>query len=141
MGIFIKLPSLRKIFSSDFKAEFKQLVDQLGILFNGGLEPLYDALNGKLTFRDNFAATVADFVVTVDETGKPRQTTTFKLTNNQAVIEGIFVIGASGANNTNIMPIAAPFISYTRNGPMVTVTNITGLIPQVSYRIKVIALG
>lgn len=137
----MKLPSLRKIFSSDFKAEYKALADQLGILFNGALEPLYNALNNNLTFKDNFAATVIEFSVNVDSTGKPKNATTFKLANNQSNVEGLFVINASGGNDGSIPPSGGIFISYAKNGPLVNVTNIKGLTAGVNYKIKVVALG
>lgn len=137
----MKLPNLRKIFSSDFKSEYKALIEQIGILFNGGLEPLYEALNNKLTFRDNFAATVIEFTVTVDSTGKPMQATGFKLANNQTSLEGLLVINAFGANDNTITPASGVFVSYSRNGNGVTIKNVKGLTPEIAYKLKVVALG
>jgi hypothetical protein len=137
----MKLPSLRKVFSSDFKNEYRALMDQLGILFNGALEPVYNALNKGLTFRDNFSATVAEFTVTVDSTGKPKQTTSFKLSDSQTTVEGLFVINAYGANDNTVTPASAPFVSFKRNGSSITVNNIKGLTPDIAYLIKVVALG
>ncbi len=137
----MKLPSLRKIFSSDFSAEFKALADQIGILFNGGLEPLYDALNNKLTFRDNFNATVTEFTVTVNGDGTPRQATSFKLAANQTTIDGIFAINAAGGADGSILPSSGIFISFAKNGNSVTIRNVKGLETGVQYRIKVVCLA
>ena len=49
----MKLPLFRRLFKTDFKQEFQELVDQLSVSINVGIENLYDALNRKLSLRDN----------------------------------------------------------------------------------------
>lgn len=137
----MKLPNLRKIFSTDFSGDYRALMDQLGILFNGGLEPIYNALNNNLTFKDNMSSTVIEFTVTVDSTGTPKQNTSFKLANNQANLEGMLVINAFGANDATIMPTGGVFVTFARNGASVTIKNVKGLQANTAYKLKVIALG
>ena len=136
----MKLPSLRRVFSSDFPAEFKQFTDQLGILFNSNLEALYNALNNNLTFEDNFNATVINVNVSVSSTGVPNQTTSFKLAPNQKTVSGVFVINAFGTNDNSILPNAAPFVSVVQSGNFVTIRNIRGLTPSVQYTLKLVCL-
>ena len=137
----MKLPSLRRIFSSDYKAEMKQFVDQFGVIYNANSESVYDALNNKLTFRDNFAATIAEFTVNVNTAGVPNQKTQLRMSNNQTTVEGIFVISALGGNNGTVLPLAAPYVNATKDGTLLTIQQVTGLVPGVSYRIKAVILA
>lgn len=137
----MKLPNFRRIFSSDFKEEFKQVMDQLGILFNGALEPVYNALNNNLTFADNFLATVTDINVSVNANGTPNQATSFKLSTNQKSTSGIFVINAFGANDSTLLPEAGVFIAFSQNGNSVNITSIKGLLPSITYTIRIVCLS
>jgi hypothetical protein len=134
----MKLPSFRRIFSSDYKEEMKQFVDQFGVIYNGNTEVLYDALNNKLTLKENFAATITEFSVAVNDSGVPLQTTTVRMSNNQTTVEGIVVLTAVGGRNGDIMPLAAPYIDAIKDGNLLTIKHVTGLVPGVSYRIKAV---
>lgn len=136
----MKLPSFRRIFSNDFDGQYKQLLDKLSGTINSGIEVLYEALNNKLTFTDNFACTVAEFTVTVDANGSPTGTASFRLSNTLK-IEGLFVISASDTANTSLYPPGAVFVSGTPSGTSYIINNIRGLTPGREYRIKVIALN
>lgn len=134
------MPSFRRIFSSDFDDQYKGLLDKLSGTINSGIEALYDALNNKLTFQDNFAATVAEFTVTVDSNGTPTGTSSFKLSNTQKV-QGVFVIAAQDTSNTSLYPPGAVFVTGTPSSNSFIINNIRGLTAGREYRIKVIALN
>lgn len=102
---------------------------------------MYDALNQKLTFQDNFLSTIAEFRVAVDQNGKPTQVTQFKLTTNQTAIQGLLVLSCIGANDPNDLPISGIFISFTKNENFVNINNIKGLKPGTLYNLKVLALS
>lgn len=136
----MRIPSLRRIFSNDFKPEMKQFVDQIGILLNGNFEPLYNALNNNLTFSDNFNATVTTVQVTVGADGTPLQPSSFKLSSNQKTVSGGLVIDAFGTNDPNILPTSAPFVSLIQSGDFVTIRNVKGLIPEANFTLKIVCL-
>lgn len=136
----MRMPSFRRIFSSDFDDQYKGLLDKLSGTINSGIEALYDALNNKLTFQDNFAATVAEFTVTVDSNGTPTGTSSFKLSNTQKV-QGVFVIAAQDTSNTSLYPPGAVFVTGTPSSNSFIINNIRGLTAGREYRIKVIALN
>lgn len=102
---------------------------------------MYSALNNRITFRDNISATIAEFTVTVDASGTPRNNTSFKLLNNQTVVEGLIVVNVSGASDPTTLPTSGLAISYVRNESNINIQNIKGLQPDKSYRVKVIVLG
>ncbi len=137
----MKLPSYRRILKTDFKEEYQELVDKLSVSINHGFDSLYDALNKKLNFKDNISSTISTFDVTVDSTGKPTQSTQFKLDASQSTLEGLIVIQAYGAKDPTILPNSGLSIDFARNEKYVVINNIKGLITNVPYRIKVIALS
>jgi len=113
----------------------------LAVSVNYGFDTLYDALNQKLTFTENFLATIAEFNVAVDSTGKPTQSTQFKLTTNQNTVQGLLVLSCVGANNQNDLPLSGIFVSFTKNENSIKINNIKGLNPGTLYTLKVLALS
>lgn len=137
----MKLPSYRRIIKTDYAEEYEALVEKLAVSVNYGFDTLYDALNKKLTFTDNFSSTIADFNVAVDSNGKPTQVTQFKLSSGQTTVQGLLVLNCTGANNPNDLPIGGIFISFTKSETTVNINNIKGLNPGTLYSLKVLALS
>lgn len=137
------LPSFRRIFTQDYEAQYKKLIDTLSVSLNNGITSLYSALTNNVSLSDNIYATVKTLSLKVDANGNPLNTTSFNLnsymTSNQ--IQGISVINAINQDNSNTYPVSGPFISYTQNGTTVTVNNITGLQQGANYNITVVAWG
>lgn len=128
----MKLPSFKRLYSSDFAANFKQLVDKLGSVLNYGIEVLYDALNNGLTFEDNFLGTFTTITLTVDATGAPTNTATITLDQANQV-DGVIVLAAANQANSTVYPTGAPFVSGTQSGTSYTINNVTGLQANTSY--------
>jgi len=140
IGNPMKLPNFRRIFSNDFKEEYKELLDGLSGTVNTGIEVLYNALNNNLTFKDNFAATVAEVSIRTDASGTPIGGATFRLSNSLKV-EGLIVISAINSGNASIYPTGGVFLSFLQSNQTVSITNATGLVPGQTYTVKVIALN
>lgn len=135
----MKLPNFRRIFKQDYKPEDQALVDQLSYTINTGFDPVYEALNNRLTFSENFRSTLVSLNVVVDATGAPRASTTFKLAFTDAVI-GVQVLKASNSTNTRTYPTGAPFISFRQSGQVLEILNITGLTAGDTWNITLVAL-
>lgn len=135
----MKLPSFKRLYSSDFAATYKQLVDKLSSTLNYGVEVLYDALNNGLTFEDNFLGTSASVTLMVDSTGAPTQSAVFTLDQANKV-DGVLVLAAANQANSTTYPTGAPFISGTQSGTMYTINNVTGLQPNTSYTLSLFAI-
>lgn len=134
-----KLPSYRRINIQDYPKENQELVDQLSVSINYGLEALYEALNGKLTFAENFGSPARDIDVTVDSTGKPTAKTVIKKTDSNR-IAGLLVIRVQNLTNTTVYPVSGVTISYTETTESITVDNITGIQEDYLYRITVLPI-
>lgn len=136
----MKLPGYRRLFSEDFDAQYKGLLDRLSGALNSGVEVLYQALNNGLTFSDNMAATIGEFTIKVDANGNPVSTTSFKLNNTQKVI-GLFPISISNLTQPGAYPPGGVTVSFSPNSDQMIITNVTGLTAGNQYRIRVIALN
>lgn len=136
----MKLSNFKRLISTNFEEEDQKLIEKLGFSLNDGIDNLYFALNNRLTFEDNFFATVKDIEVTVDSTGIPTTRTSILLGNNNPV-KGTFVISATNKTNSTGYPTSAPFISFSQNGTSLFIDNITGLVANNRYVIKFIAFN
>jgi hypothetical protein len=137
----MKLSSYRRLYDQDFDPEYKKLIEQLGIIINTSFEELYDALNNKLTFTENFNVTIIDVNITVDSSGNPKNNTQFKLRSGQTTFDGIFAIGAKGTKDPSVIPSGGIFINAIKHNNNIIIKNIKGLQADTPYTVKVVALG
>lgn len=135
-----RLPSLKRIYKADYPKEFQSLVDNLSLTINNGFDNLYNALNNRLTIRDNFLGSVKDVIVSVDSNGIPTSSTQFTVSSNGA-IEGLQVIQAINLTNSIVYPTGGIFISYTQNGNSITINHVTGLPVNNQFSLRIIAYG
>lgn len=137
-----KLGSFRRLYSTDFDVENKQLIDQLGTTYNPNIEALYDALNKKLNFADNFASTVSTFTVTVNADGVPVRQTQIKLDQSQVniPINGVIVLSAVGSKDANLLPTSGVYISSTKSEGSLIIQNIKGLQADKPYNVSIIVI-
>lgn len=105
---------------------------------NNGIEVLYEALNNSLTLRDNISCTVKDITLSVDSNGKPVTSANISLINNNTV-DGVTVLSAINQVNPAVYPTGGVFISGAQNGNLYVINNITGLQPNTSYTIRLVA--
>jgi archaellum component FlaF (FlaF/FlaG flagellin family) len=137
-----RLGSFRRLYSSDFDVNYKSLIDQIGTTYNPNIEALYDALNKKLTFVDNFSVTITSFDVTVDNNGIPTRPTQVKLDDSQinSSLSGAIVLSAVGSKNPNLLPTAGVYVSFIKNEGYIIIKNIKGLQPDNPYNITILII-
>lgn len=133
----MKLPNFRRIFKTDYGANEQGLVEKLATSINNGFEVLYEALNGKVSLRENIFCTVKDVTVIVDSSGVPTTTTTVSRDRN-ARVDGVGVINAQNLTNSTSYPTSGIFISFNASDNGITITNITGLQAGNEYSLRVI---
>lgn len=136
-----KLPGYKRLYSSDFDPEQKELIDSLGNAINPAIDAINDSLNKRLNFRDNISATIVEISITVDANGTPTRATSFKLDGRQTTLEGVMVIDASGTTDPTLLPNSGVFVSATKSENTIIIKNVKGLQPNQAYTLKIIALG
>jgi hypothetical protein len=132
-----KLQSYKRILSSDFNDEDRQLVDQLAGSINTVIDDHQYTLNGKVSLRDNIYCTVKDIEVTVDAAGGTGGTRV-TVNNPQVQALGMQVIQVTNVSNSSIYPVGQPFITYSQLESSILLNNITGLLPGYRWRLRVI---
>lgn len=136
----MKLPSFKRIVKQDFPADQSKLIDALGFSLNNGIEALYDALNKKVSLRDNMLCNVKDVDVTVDASGKVVNGGVFN-TELPTGILGMQIIKADNLTNTSVYPTSAPWPSYLIVSNGISLLNVTGLQPGNTYKLRIVIWG
>lgn len=139
------IPQLRQIKPEDFDSKDQKLVQKLAFPFNNFMQQVVTAFSNNIDFN-NLNQQLVTFTVTVDSTGAP--TVPVQFTNNlKTKVIGIICINAANQSSTIRYPTSTPFISYTTNAKLVTITNIAGLgIPSGqtnsdSYTLTILTVG
>lgn len=137
-----KLGSFRRIYSDDYDPEYKGLIDSFGITYNASIEALYDALNKRLTFSENFASTLATVNITVNSNGVPIRQTTLKLDDSQinASINGVVVLSAIGSRDQSLLPTGGVYVSATKSEGTLIIQNVKGLQADKAYNLTLLII-
>lgn len=133
------MPTFRRLFKSDYDQADQAIVEKLSGPINSGIEVLYEALNNKIDFTNNFQASVRTVQVDMGPNGIPKNTPIFTLINSSRVF-GCWVLRVENLTNSSIYPTGAPFISFTQNTDRITINHITGLTADNQYSISIIAV-
>ncbi len=135
----MKLPSLRRIFTTDFPPENETLVDKLAYILNINLQVLYDALNKKVDLENNIDCQVQDITVNVNSLGVPKNSTIFALNDKVRNIIGLQVIRAENQTNSAIYPTSGVFVTFSQVQTGIQILHVTGLPADNNFAIKLIA--
>lgn len=133
------LPSLKRVNTKDFPVDDQKLIEQLGGIINDSMQPVYDALNQKLTFSDNFLGSIKDVELTVAASGVPVNPTVLNTGVSQT--KGVIVIKATNLSNNASFPTGAPFVSFNIVNNGIQITHVSGLIAGNRYSLRVLTLG
>lgn len=137
----MKLPSWRRIFTTDYDKQYQKLIDTLAVSLNNAMDSIFGTLNNNVSLADNIFCDVKMVTVTVNSTGTPVQGLAFTLSNVTTPLTGVQVINALNNTKSTIYPTSQPFISYTQSGQTITINNITGLQANNNYTLTIVAYG
>jgi len=134
----MKIQSLKRIAEEDFKEEDRDLIRKLAFSLNPALDQLNSALDKNIDF-DNLNQSVVSFKVQVDALGIP--TIPLQLASPlKSSIQGILCIRVDNLTDGALLT-GAPFVNFTRNSGLLTISQITGLQPNKQYNVVVILIG
>ena len=133
----IELP--KKIRTEDFKSEDSDLIGKIGFVYNSFVDQVFQILDGNLDY-DNLKRQIVTLEVTADSSGKIINPPSIKY-NLNSKLKGINVLNAINLVNTNTYPTSHPFVSWSLNGSLVMVLNISGLQASSQYRLTVELIG
>lgn len=134
----MKIPNFRRIFYTDYPQDQQPLIQKLSVTINNGFENPYNALQNNISLADNIACTVKQVTLTVDSTGTPTTATSFSVTTT-GTLTGLTVMAATNQTTATVYPTGNPFISYTQNSQLITITNVAGLPANNSFLLTIVA--
>lgn len=134
----MKIPNFRRIFYTDYPQDQQSLIQKLSVTINNGFENPYNALQNNISLADNIACTVKTVSVTVDSTGTPTTSTSFSITTT-GTLTGLMVLAATNTTSSTVYPTGCPFITYTQNSRLITITNVAGLPANNAFSLTVVA--
>lgn len=135
----MKLPSFRRIIEQDYPEQYQELVKQLSVSLNYGLEVIYSLLNGKLTFADNIASTIKEVQVKLDSSGNLQTPVSITKSTSDKIL-GLMVVRVNNLTNPTIYPSGGVIVSYTETTSSIILNNIKGLQADYIWAINVIAI-
>lgn len=136
----MKFPTFRRIFKQDYPVDQQSLVEKLSITINNSFETIFNAFNKNISLTDNILCTVKTISVKVNASGVPTTSTSFSI-DTTGNIKGISVIKAENTTDASVFPTSAPFISYTQNNTVITITQVAGIPANNSFNLTVICWG
>lgn len=133
----MKIQPFKRLISSDYDKEYQALITKLGGALNVFNDDLYNALTNNLSIDDNFNQVKKQLTVSVNATGAPLTTLSFK-SGLSANCYGTVVVSATNTSSPTSYPTSQPFISFSQNSGIITVNNITGLQANNIYNLNII---
>jgi len=137
----MKLPSFKRLNKGDFKPEYGELVEKLITSLNSIIDSVLDALNRKISLKNNILCSVKDISVAVDSSGIP--TAPVNITYDFVGSASVVTVGKI-VNLTNS-------IGYPTNGVsvyweqvannVIRIRHITGIIPNNSHSLRLVIYG
>jgi hypothetical protein len=131
------LQSFKRIIVEDFDSKDRDLVSKLAYAINNFAEDVINAFGNEITIEDNLNIVKKDFSVTVDKNGRTVGSATLKTGLNHTC-DGITVIRATNLINSSHIPTATPFVTFTENSGLITISNISNLTAGEQYKLKLI---
>lgn len=132
----MKISGFKRLIKEDFPADQQPLIEKLATVFNLFQEQVYYAFNNNITIDENLNAQSIVYRVTVDATGKPVGNNQIKY-NLKTRPKGAQVINVQNVTDTTLLS-GAPFVTYVVNSNILTITQVTGLLPNKEYDITIV---
>lgn len=127
-----KLANLKRILKEDFNKEDQDTIDKLAFVLNPFLEQISNAFNKNINI-DNLSREIS--IINVQNALGVLNTSVQLKTNLNSKIVGITVIRADNLTDPTLYPTQTPFVSWTLNGKIITVLNVTGIQDDNKYQL------
>lgn len=135
----MKITNFQQMTKENFPSKYHDLVDTIAYPINNAFQQIINAFNSnQITVTDNLNQQYKTISITVDASGNPVQTTTYKSTLTGRT-QGIIVINAVNTTSSTTYPTSCPFISFIDNSGTVTINNVSGLQANQKYTLTILS--
>ena len=128
------LPDTRRLNREDFQ-DAPAWIDPMLVVLNAFMDSVYNIMNRNISLTQNLNIQIATINVETDSNGdiKPVK---LKTTVRGRVV-GVSVIRAISTDTSSI----SPFVSFTQNENILTISNIASLNSNEKYKIILLVIG
>lgn len=133
-----KVNNIKRLVKEDFPQQYQDLIDKVAFVYNPLAEQIIYAFNKNIDF-DNLNQEFLTITVKVDGSGVPVNNSEIK-TSLKTRVKGLEVIRADNTTD-NATLTGAPFIVFTVKNNIITISQVTGLVPDKDYSVGVIIYG
>jgi hypothetical protein len=134
-----KITGFKRLVKEDFPDDQQPLIEKLATVFNLFQEQVYYAFSNGISLADNVNAQTSTIRVKVSSTGVPTGNNQIKY-NLKTRPVGSTVINVQNVTDTTLLA-GSPFVTFTLAGSTITLTQITGLLPNKEYDITIVFYG
>jgi hypothetical protein len=132
------VPDLKRITVEDFQKEDQPLVKKLAFVINSFHEQVRSALNKNINY-ENLDQEIKTLTFTTGGNSQPLNPINFTASISSRV-QGIIIVRNIITSNNTLFPSTKPEISWSQNNQIVTITNISGLLPNTGYQLTLLLL-
>jgi len=133
----MKIQSFKRIVKENLPEESQELAETIGSSVNIFAEDLLNALNKKLSVDDNLSMEYKELEFSVKPNGEPVNLLQYP-SSLQDKIRAVSVVRVENLTNVSLFLLSAPFASFSASGRLITITHITGLIPNNRYKVTLL---
>lgn len=134
----MKLSKFKRLVAEDFPTEVREVINKIAFSYNSSMEQIDTALSGNLDF-DNLNQAKVSFKVKVDASGVPVEKVQL-ISPLKSSIKGAICIDIQNLTDTSLLT-SAPYVAFTRNSGVLTITQVLGLQVNKEYNVTVILIG
>lgn len=127
----IRIPEKLRV--EDFPSDIQDSIGKIGKIYNQFTDSVFRTLNGNIDF-DNLTRQLVTVDITVNSQGKLVNPPQIKITNLNK-INGLNCINAINLINPSIYPTTSPFVSFSVNGQILNILNVSGIQVNSQYRL------
>lgn len=130
-----RVPDLKRITVEDFKPENQEMIKKIAFVVNSFHEQVRNLFNGNID-ETNLAEEFKTLTFTTDNSGQPLNKIKFNTSVGRA--RGLFIGNINITSANNVYPTENPLFSFSQNGNIVTIENISGLLPSTKYSVTIL---
>jgi hypothetical protein len=136
-----KLPSFKRLNKGDFEPQYHGLMEKIILSLNTIVDSVLDAMNRKISLKNNILCSVRDITVVVDSSGVP--TSPVNVTYDFVGAASVVVVGRV-VNLTNVSGYPSSGVGVyweqvANNG--IRIRHVSGILPSNSHSLRLVIYG
>jgi hypothetical protein len=136
-----KLPSFKRLNKGDFNPEYADLIEKLILSLNSIIDSILNALNRKLSLKNNILCSVRDINVVVNSSGIPLApiNITYDFVGSVSVVSVGKITNLTNPSGYPSSGVGVYWEQVSNNG--ISIKHISGILPNNSHVLRIVIYG